>query len=116
MQGICSHWDMWMFQQGGLTNHQALQTATIHGARALGLDAHVGSLRAGKLADLVVLDSNPLEDIRSSEDISMVVANGRLYDARTLAQIHPDKVPAPVLPPLVVAHELGTGCAEHVVR
>jgi len=116
MQGICSHWDLWMFHQGGLSTHEALQTATINGARALGLDKHVGSLLRGKLADLIVLNSNPLEDIRKSEDIAQVMKNGRLYDAMTLAQVYPKKTKAPKLPFLGVVHRLGSGCSCHVVR
>ena len=116
MQGICSHWDLWMFHQGGLSTHEALQTATINGARALGLDKHVGSLLKGKLADLIVLNSNPLEDIRKSEDIAQVMKNGRLYNAMTLAQVYPKKTKAPKLPFLGVVHRLGSGCSCHVVR
>ncbi|MCC6785453.1 MAG: PD40 domain-containing protein [Planctomycetes bacterium] len=98
LQGLCSHWDLWMFAQGGLTPHEALHCATIHGARSLGLDRHVGSLEPGKLADLLVLDANPLDDIRNSERIALVMKNGRLFDARTLAQQAPEARPAPVLP------------------
>ena len=80
-----------MLQQGGMTNLEAIRCATINGARALGLDAEIGSLEKGKLADLVVLDRNPLENIRNSEAIAMVMMNGRLYDAKTLNEIgnHP---------------------------
>ena len=54
--------------------------ATINGAPYLGLDSELGSIEKGKLADLVVLDRNPLENIRNTESISMVMLNGRLYD------------------------------------
>jgi imidazolonepropionase-like amidohydrolase len=80
-----------MLQQGGMTNMEAIRCATINGATYLGLDAELGSLEKGKLADLIVLDRNPLENIRNSESIAMVMLNGRLYDGRTLNEIgnHP---------------------------
>jgi imidazolonepropionase-like amidohydrolase/Tol biopolymer transport system component len=91
LQGLGAHWEMWMLQQGGMTNLEAIRCATINGARALGLDKDVGSIETGKLADLIVLDRNPLENIRNSESIGMVMLNGRLYDAKTLNEIgnHP---------------------------
>lgn len=116
MQGICTHWDLWMFQQGGLSNHEALQTATINPARALGFDTHVGSLLAGKLADIVILNSNPLDDIRKSQDIAMVMKNGRLFDAMTMAQLYPKQTKPPKLPFMGVAHRFGSNCDCHVVR
>ena len=80
-----------MLQQGGMSNQEALAAATIDGARYLGLDRELGSLEVGKLADLVVLDRNPLENIRNSESVNMVMLNGRLYDAATLNELgnHP---------------------------
>lgn len=88
-QGLGAHWELWMLAQGGMTPLEALRCATINGARYLGLDRDLGSLEVGKLADLVVLEANPLDDIRNSERIASVMANGRLYDGMTLNQIAP---------------------------
>jgi imidazolonepropionase-like amidohydrolase/Tol biopolymer transport system component len=87
MQGLAAHWETWAFVQGGMTEHEALRSATLHGARYLGLDGDIGSLEAGKLADLIVIDGNPLEDIRQSEHIDYVMVNGRLFDARSMDEI-----------------------------
>ncbi len=91
MQGIASHWELWMFEQGGMTPHEALRSATLQGAQYLGMDHALGSLEEGKLADVVMLRSNPLDDIRNSEDIAYVMKNGRLYDTETMNEIgnHP---------------------------
>lgn len=80
IHGIGMHWELWMMQQGGMTNMEALATGTINSATSLGMDKDLGSLEAGKLADLVVLDRNPLENIRHSETVRLVMMNGRLYD------------------------------------
>ncbi|MBL7742666.1 MAG: PD40 domain-containing protein [Chitinophagaceae bacterium] len=87
IQGIGVHWEIWMMQQGGMTNHQALQTATINPAVSLGLDKWIGSLEAGKLADLIVMDKNPLENIRNTESVRYTMVNGRLYDAEQMNEI-----------------------------
>lgn len=81
LQGLGAHWELWMLQQGGMTNLEAIRCATINGAKYLGLDRELGSLEKGKLADLIVLNRNPLENIRNSESVAMVMLNGRLYDA-----------------------------------
>ena len=73
----------------GITTHNALKVGTILGATALGLDKDLGSLEAGKLADLVIMDKNPLENIRHTNTIKYVVKNGRLYDASNLDEIYP---------------------------
>ena len=84
IQGIGAHWEIWMMKQGGMSAMQALKTATINPAISLGLDESLGSIRVGKLADIIVLDKNPLEDIYHTETIRWVMANGRLYDAETM--------------------------------
>jgi len=81
-EGLGSHWDMWSFAQGGMTPMEVLRTATVNPARALGMDRDIGSLEVGKLADMVILDRNPLDNIRDTTAIAFTVANGRVYDAR----------------------------------
>ncbi len=92
-EGLGSHWEIWMFVQGGMTPHQALRAATLGSARYLGLEGDIGSLEPGKLADLVILNANPLTDIRNSDHVDQVMLNGRLYDAQTMDRIgnHPRK-------------------------
>jgi imidazolonepropionase-like amidohydrolase/Tol biopolymer transport system component len=86
-EGLGTHWEMWMFALGGMTPLEALRTATISPARALGLDRDLGSLEVGKLADLVVIDGEVLKDIRQSDRISLVVQNGRVFEAATMNEI-----------------------------
>ncbi|HVS65964.1 MAG TPA: amidohydrolase family protein [Thermoanaerobaculia bacterium] len=90
-EGLAAHWELWMLEQGGMTPLEALRAGTLAGARYLGLDGDLGSLEAGKLADLIVLDENPLEDLRSSESVRYTMVGGRLYDAWTMDEIgnHP---------------------------
>jgi imidazolonepropionase-like amidohydrolase/Tol biopolymer transport system component len=90
-EGLGAHWEIWMFVQGGMTPMEALRSATLTGARYLGLDKDLGSLETGKLADLVVLDANPLDDVYNSDDVALVVLNGRVYDGVNLDQLAPDK-------------------------
>jgi imidazolonepropionase-like amidohydrolase len=97
IQGIGAHWELWMLQQGGMSNMEAIRAATIDGARYLGMDADIGSLETGKLADLIVMDRNPLENIRHSESINSVMMNGRLYDGKTLNEAGPRPRPRPLL-------------------
>lgn len=87
LQGLGAHWELWMLAQGGMTSMQALRCATLNGAKYIGMDQEIGSLAPGKLADLIVLDKNPLDNIRHTEAIRYVMVNGRLYDADTLNEI-----------------------------
>ncbi len=84
IQGLGAHWELWMFVQGGMSPLQAIRSATLNGASYLGMNKEIGSLEVGKLADLLVLDANPLDDIRNSEKIKYVMVNGRLYDSMTM--------------------------------
>ena len=87
LQGLGAHWELWMLQQGGMSNHEALKSATIRGAKYIGMDEEIGSLKKGKLADLIVIDGNPLENIQQSEHVIYTMVNGRLYDAETVNEI-----------------------------
>jgi len=80
LQGLSANWEVWMLTQGGFSNFEALRAATIDGADYLGLSKQIGSLEAGKQADLVVLNSNPLQTIRSTIDTRYVMVDGRLFD------------------------------------
>jgi Tol biopolymer transport system component/imidazolonepropionase-like amidohydrolase len=88
-QGIGAHWELWMLQSGGMSNWETLYVATMLGAESIGLDKEIGSLEPGKLADLVVLNANPLDDIRNSKEILYVMKNGVLYSGDTLDALWP---------------------------
>ena len=91
MDGLGTHWELWALASGGMTSLEALRIGTIYGAEAIGFGKDLGSLEPGKLADLIVLDRNPLENIKHTEAIAMVMKNGRLYQGDDLAERWPRK-------------------------
>jgi Tol biopolymer transport system component len=91
LQGLGYHWEMWAMQSGGMKPFDVLRVATILGATGLGLDKDLGSLEPGKLADMVILDQNPLEDIRNTNTVKYVMKNGRLYDGNTCDEVYPQQ-------------------------
>lgn len=96
MQGLSPHWEIWSLTQGGFSNFEALRAATIDGADYVGLSSQIGSIEVGKQADLVVLDGNPLKDIRDSDNTTMVMVDGRLFDLKAdMAEVGGKSAPAP---------------------
>jgi hypothetical protein len=107
LQGLGVHWELQAMASGGMPLHDVLRVGTIFGAEGIGLGKELGSLEPGKLADLQVLDRNPLDDIKNSLSIRYVMKNGRLYETETLKEIYPrqkeitkpwwwDRDPAPI--------------------
>jgi imidazolonepropionase-like amidohydrolase/Tol biopolymer transport system component len=88
LQGLGAHWELWMFEQGGMKPLEAIRAGTLNGARYIGMEKDLGSIEAGKLADMIILDANPLENIRNSEKIHAVILNGRFYEAENLNELH----------------------------
>ncbi len=78
---------MWSFVRGGMTPLEALKAATVTPATALGYIKDIGTIEEGKLADLVILDANPLDEIGDTDNIDQVMLNGRLYDAETMNEV-----------------------------
>ncbi len=85
--GIGAHWEIWSFARGGFSAVEALKTATIYPAQSLGMEKDVGSLEVGKLADLLVLTADPTANVRDSDKIESVMIGGRMYDAKTMAEV-----------------------------
>ncbi|MGI9041525.1 MAG: amidohydrolase family protein [Gemmatimonadales bacterium] len=95
LSGLGFHWEMWLHALGGMPTHEVLRSATIVGATALGHANDLGSLEPGKLADLQVLEQNPLANIHHTTNIRYVMKNGRLYQADDLTEIWPRRWPLP---------------------
>lgn len=87
LQGLGAHWELWMLAQGGMKPLEAIRAATLNGAAYLGMDKEIGSLEKGKLADLIILNANPLDDIRNSEKIKYTMVNGRLFETETMNEV-----------------------------
>ncbi|WP_394148595.1 amidohydrolase family protein [Shewanella atlantica] len=87
-EGLAAHWEMWMFAQGGMSNLEVLKTATINPARHFAMDHQIGSIKSGKLADLIVIDGDPLEDIRVTDRVTYTMVNGKLFNAETMDQLN----------------------------
>ena len=90
LPGIGMHWEIW-FMTKGMTNYQALKAATINGAEKLDLQEEIGTIESNKLADLVILNSNPLENIFNTTDILYTIQNGNIYEAERMNQLYPFK-------------------------
>lgn len=85
--GVGAHWELWSFVRGGMTPVEALKAGTIVPAQSLGMAKDIGSIEAGKLADLVILSADPSQDIANSDKIEKVMLGGRLYDAKTMNEV-----------------------------
>jgi len=97
LQGLSLNWEIWMLAQSGFSNWEALRAATIDGADLIGLGGELGSLEPGKRADFVVLNADPLEDIRATADTRYVAVNGRVFDVSAdMAEVGGRQRPAPV--------------------
>jgi imidazolonepropionase-like amidohydrolase len=96
-QGIGFHWEMQALASGGLSPHEVLRIATLGSSEVIGRKSFLGSIEVGKLADLVVLTRNPLDDISNTLSVEQVMKNGRLYDAASLDELWPRQRPLPSL-------------------
>jgi imidazolonepropionase-like amidohydrolase len=76
--GMSLHMELAHYQESGLTPFQALQTATVNAAEALGMSADLGTIEPGKLADLIAVAADPLDDIRNLRRLLLVFKEGRI--------------------------------------
>jgi Tol biopolymer transport system component/imidazolonepropionase-like amidohydrolase len=83
---VSYHAELEIFQGAGLTPFEVMQTATIRAAEALGEGANLGSVEAGKLADLVIVTGNPLEDIKNARRVKTVIKGGEVHTLESLLQ------------------------------
>ena len=84
VMGAASQMELAMMVEAGVTPDNALRAATINAARMIGREKEAGSIETGKLADLVILDANPLEDIRNVRRVFRVVKAGTVFDPAQL--------------------------------
>ncbi|MCI0411358.1 amidohydrolase family protein [bacterium] len=102
IQGIDVQWELWAMAGEGqpkdgtaMTPMQALRAATIAGADKIGFAPDLGSIEPGKMADLVVLSANPLDDIHNTNKIEWVIKNGEVFNAESMKQDWPDQMNPP---------------------
>jgi hypothetical protein len=95
LQGLGAHWELWALASGGMPLIEVIRAGTLNGAEAIGMGKDLGSIESGKLADLQILDKNPLDNIRNTNTIKYVMKNGRLYDGSTLDEVWPRQKRAP---------------------
>jgi Tol biopolymer transport system component/imidazolonepropionase-like amidohydrolase len=91
-QGLGIHTELALYVRGGLTPLEALRTATIGAATALGLEADLGTIEAGKVADLVVVAGDPLADVGNARNVRMVIKNGEVLSMEALTGSSPERV------------------------